>query len=187
MTPKRDQALGAAQRLLNVDAAAPMAAIADAAGISRATLHRHFPTREKLLTELGTRSLDRWQERLDAGSVEEVATSGDADLIAGTISELVRGYVEDAHDFGFALTDHVILADSSLIERTEHLTSREATLWAAGQQAGVLRGDLPARWICHAVYGLLVAGREASRQGDVAPRELAGLVLSTFLKGAESR
>ena len=47
----------------------------------------------------------------------------------------------------------------------------------------MLRDDLPPRWICHAVYGLLVAGREASRLGDVAPRDLADLVLSTFLDG----
>lgn len=187
MTLKRDQALGAAQRLLNVDATASMATIAESAGISRATLHRHFPTREDLLTELGTRSLDRWQERLDSVSAEEVIASGDADLMTRTIVELVHGYVDDAHDFGFALTDHVILADASLIARTERLTSREAALWAGGQKVGLLRADLPARWICHAVYGLLVAGREATRQGDVAPRELADLVLSTFLKGAQER
>lgn len=183
---KRDQILGAAQRLLNIDPAASMGAIAEAGGISRATLHRHFPTREALLTELGTRSLDRWHQRLDAGSAEVVAASGEPEAIAQAISELVRGYVEDAHHFGFALTDHVILADASLRERTEHLTTRDAALWAAGQRAGVLRGDLPPRWICHAVYGLLVAGREASRLGDVAPRDLADLVLSTFLKGVEA-
>lgn len=183
---KRDQILGAAQRLLNIDATAPMGAIAEAGGISRATLHRHFPTRESLLTELGTRSLDRWQERLDAASAEDLAAAGDREAIARAISELVRGFVQDAHDFGFALTDHVILADASLNERTEQLTTREAALWAAGQRAGVLRDDVPPRWICHAVYGLLVAGREASRLGDVAPRELADLVLSTFLRGVDA-
>ena len=186
MTDKRDQILGSAQRLLNVDPSASMGAIAESGGISRATLHRHFPTREALLTELGTRSLDRWQQRLDVGSAEDVAATGDPDAIARAISEMVRGFVQDAHDFGFALTDHVILADASLNERTEHLTDREAALWAAGQRAGVLRDDVPPRWICHAVYGLLVAGREASRLGDVAPRDLADIVLSTFLKGVEA-
>lgn len=180
---KRDQILGSAQRLLNVDATASMGAIAESGGISRATMHRYFPTRESLLTELGTRSLDRWQERLDTGSAEQVAATSDRDLIAAAIADLVRGYVEDAHDFGFALTDHVILTDSSLRERTEVLASREASLWAAGQRIGLLRDDVPPRWICHAVYGLLVAGREASRLGDVAPRDLADLVLSTFSTG----
>ena len=187
MSDRREQILGSAQRLLNVDATASMGVIAESGGISRATMHRYFPTRESLLTELGTRSLDRWQQRLDAGPAEGVAATGDPVRIAAAIDELVRGYVEDAHDFGFALTDHVILADVSLRERTEHLTSREAALWAAAQGAGVLRVDLPPRWICHAVYGLLVAGREAARLGDVASRDLADLVLSTFLKGVDGR
>lgn len=187
MTNRREQILGSAQRLLNVDAAASMGTIAESGGISRATMHRYFPTRESLLTELGTRSLDRWQQRLDAGSAEDVAATDDPARIAEAISELVRGYVEDAHDFGFALTDHVILADAALRERTERLTTREAALWAAGQRVGVLRDDQPPRWICHAVYGLLVAGREAERLGDVAPRDLADLVLSTFLKGVDGR
>lgn len=186
MTRSRDQILGSAQRLLNIDPAASMGAIAESGEISRATLHRHFASRDELLTELGTRSLDRWQERLDVSSAQDAAASGDPARITATISALVRGYVEDAHDFGFALTDHVILADAFLTERTEHLTTREAALWAAAQGAGVLRADLPPRWICHAVYGLLVAGREASRLGDVAPRELADLVLSTFLKGVDA-
>ena len=175
---KRDQILGSAQRLLNIDATASMGAIAESGGISRATMHRYFPTRESLLTELGTRSLDRWQQRLDAACA--------AEMTAGTIEDLVRAYVADGHDFGFALTDHVILTDESLRERTEVLTERETALWAAGQRAGLLRDDLPPRWLCHAAYGLLVAGREAARLGDVAPRDLADLVLSTFSTGVAS-
>lgn len=184
---KRDLVLGAAQRLLNLDATASMAAIAEAGGISRATLHRHFPTREALLSELGTRSLDRWEQRLDTAAAEHALAPGDAEQMSAVVATLVGNYVEDARDFGFALTDHVILADATLVERTEQLTSREAALWATAQDLGVLRRDLPARWICHAVYGVLVAGREASRLGDVAPRDLAGLVLSTFTTGVEQR
>jgi AcrR family transcriptional regulator len=179
----RDDILGAAQRTLNVDAAASMTQIADAAGVSRATLHRHFATREALLTELGTRSLDRWEERLDAGDMEAVAASGDAAAIRALLRELVAGYVEDSDDFGFALTDHVILTDAELIARTARLADRETVLFEAGQAAGVLRPDVPARWLGHAVYGLLVAGREAVRIGDVARRDVPQIVLSSFLTG----
>lgn len=182
----RDEVLGAAQRALNLDAGAPMAAIAEAAGVSRATLHRHVESRDALLVELGTRSVDRWESRMDAADLEAVSASGDPDRIRAVVEDLVRGYVEDSDDFGFALTDHVILANADLVARTETLADREATLWAAAQAAGVLRPGLPPRWVGHAVYGLLVAGREAVRLGDVARRDVPDLVLSTLLTGVSA-
>lgn len=183
MTTQRDVTLGAAQRLLNVDPTASMADIAEASGVSRATLHRHVESREALLVELGTRSLDRWQSRLDDADVERIASSGDPAGIRATIEALVLGYVEDSDDFGFALTDHVILANEALEQRTSELADREAALFAAAQRAGVLRDDLPPRWIGHVVYGVLVAAREAIRVGDVARREVGHLVTSSLLVG----
>lgn len=186
MTSDRNSVLIAAQRALNADAGASMASVADAAGISRATLHRHFDSREDLLVELGTRSLDRWEQRMDEVSLEQVAASADATQIRAALETLVLGYVDDSEDFGFALTDHVILANAALVERTTQLAERENILFAAAQGAGVLRADLPLRWFGHTVYGLLVAGREGVRLGDIARRDVGRLVLSTFLSGVAS-
>lgn len=183
MSANREAALAAAQRVLNHEPGASMATVAEAAGISRATLHRHFASRDALLVELGTRSLDRWEQRMDALRLEAVASSGDPTQIRDAVEVLVRGYVDDADDFGFALTDHVILANAELIERTDRLADREAVLFTAGQEAGVLRTDLSVRWYGHAVYGLLVAGRAAMRAGDVARRDVADFVVSSLLEG----
>ncbi len=183
MATDRHDVLGAAQRALNADAGASMSAVAEAAGISRATLHRHFDSREALLVELGTRSLDQWEQRLDTADAEGVAASGDATRIRAALEMLVLGYVDDSDAFGFALTDHVILANAALEARTQVLADREVVLFAAAQAAGVLRADLPPRWLGHAVYGLLVAAREAVRIGDVARRDVGHLVLSSLLEG----
>ena len=183
MTSDRNSVLVAAQRALNADAGASMASVADAAGISRATLHRHFDSREALLVELGTRSLDRWEQRMTDVELERVSATGDAALLRSSLETLVRGYVDDSDDFGFALTDSVILANAALVERTTRLAERENILFAAAQAAGVLRADLPLRWFGHTVYGLLVAGREAVRLGDIARRDVGHLVVSTFLAG----
>ena len=185
--PNRDDVLGAAQRLLNADPAASMAGIAEAVGISRATMHRHFDSREALLVELGTRSLDQWERRLDDAEVEEIAATGDGNAIRAVLQALVLGYVDDADDHGFALTDHVILANAALEERTQVLADREAVLVAAAQEAGVLRRDLPLRWFGHVTYGLLVAAREAVRIGDIARRDAGQLVLSSLLAGVATR
>ena len=185
--PNRDDVLGAAQRMLNADPAASMAGIAEAVGISRATMHRHFDSREALLVELGTRSLDRWEQRLDEAGVEALAAEGDPVRLREALEVLVLAYVDDSDAFGFALTDHVILPNAALEERTQVLADREAVLVAAAQEAGVLRRDLPLRWFGHVTFGLLVAAREAVRIGDIARRDAGQLVLSSLLAGVATR
>jgi AcrR family transcriptional regulator len=183
----RDEILAAAQRHLNVDPRASMAVLASAAGVGRATLHRHFASREDLLHELGTRSLDRWEASLDAADVAGAAASGDPERVLGCLRDLLARFLADSDDFGFALTDGYLTSADDLLARSDRLLEREVTLYAAAQATGVLRDDVPPRWLGHAVYGLLVAAREAVRGGDVARRDLDTLVLSTFLAGAQSR
>ncbi|WP_139981132.1 TetR/AcrR family transcriptional regulator [Nocardioides litoris] len=182
----REEILAAAQRHLNVDPRASMAVLAAAAGVGRATLHRHFSSRDDLLHELGARSHDRWEESMDAVGVDEVATSRDPERIEACLRELMGRYLADSDDFGFALTDAVLTSAPDLLARSDRLAEREVALLAAAQEVGVLRDDLPARWLGHAVYGLLVAARDAVREGDVPRRDLDDLVLTTFLKGTSA-
>ncbi|MFW6772821.1 TetR/AcrR family transcriptional regulator [Nocardioides sp. CPCC 205120] len=180
----RDTVLGAALRHLNTDPTASMADIAEAAGVSRATLHRHFDSREALVREIGDRSLDRWEQTQEETGVTAAGRSGDPERIRTCLTALLTQLVADADEFGFTLVDEFLYALPDVAARADALFDREVALWAAAQDAGVLRRDVPARWVGHAVYGLLVASREATRAGDVAPRDLAPLVLTTFLDGA---
>lgn len=182
-----EEILAAAQRHLNIDPRASMAVIASAAGVGRATLHRHFASRDDLLRELGTRSVDRWESSLDSVDVGGTAASGDAGLISGCLRELLAHFLRDSDDFGFALTDSYLTSDDDLLARSDALVDRETALYTAAQRAGVLRDDVSPRWLGHAVYGLLVAAREAVRDGDVARRDLDAMVISTFLDGAGPR
>ena len=91
----------------------------------------------------------------------------------------------DSDDFGFALTDTL----PALVRRptwpaSQELFDREVAFYAAAQRAGVLRDDVPPVWLGHAVYGLLVAAREALRLGDLPRRGLEDLVLTTLLAGS---
>lgn len=187
MAHTRDTVLSAAQRLLTTDPTASMAQIATAAGVGRATVHRHFASREDLLREIGLRSLDRWAEGMAIAGLAEAAASGDAARIRSCLVELVGQYVEDAETFGIALTDPTVINDPALKERAEAYFDEEVALYAAAQEAGVLRSDVSARWLGHTLYGLLVAVRDALVAGDVARRDAADLVHSTFLTGAVAR
>ncbi|GAA5151316.1 TetR/AcrR family transcriptional regulator [Nocardioides marinquilinus] len=181
----REAILTAAQRHLTRHPAASMADLAAAAGVGRATVHRHFAGRDELLGELGARSLDRWEHTLDhaGGTGVGPAATADAEQLRACLDDLMTRYVADSDDFGFALTDTFLLGSAEHSARAQALFEREVAFYEAAQRAGVLRDDVPAVWIGHAVYGLLVAAREALRLGDVPRRGLDRLVLTTVLQG----
>lgn len=183
----RDEVLDGALVQVNADPTSSMADIAAAIGISRATLNRHFASREALLRELGLRSLDRWEQSLDASGMDAAGRSGDPDAIRAALTAMVHAFVADIHEYGFTLTDHVIAVMPDLVERTEALIDREVAFYAAAQTAGVLRRDLPARWIDSLMLGILVAARESLRRGDVARREMPAIAVTTLLEGAGAR
>jgi len=183
----RDSILAAAQRRLNADPQASMADLAISAGVGRATLHRHFSTRDELLHELGARSMNRWEESLDAVDVAGAVAAGEAERIETCIRELLGRYLADYDEFGFVLTDPYLSSDPELVGRTEELAEREIELMAAAQRAGLLAGHFPATWLSSAIYGLLVAARDAISTGRVARRDLDAFVITTFLEGTRAR
>lgn len=183
MTVSRDQIIVAAIQHLNHDPAASMADIAEATGVSRATLHRHFTGREDLLLTLGRRALDRWGKAQDRAGIEQAARSAEPVVITTALKEMLSELIGEAEEYNFALTD-LVMSAPELRERSDELEGREIALYQAAQRAGVLRADLPVRWINNTVYGLLLAVRESLNRGDVARRDLPWILHETFFRGA---
>ncbi|MEU5880196.1 TetR/AcrR family transcriptional regulator [Spirillospora sp. NPDC047279] len=187
MVTSEEKIVAAAIKHLNQEPTASMARLAEAIGISRATLHRHFASREALIHALGVRSIDRWEESQDNAGMAAAAESGDAERITAALHQVVGLYLVDADEFGFALTDHFMAEMPDLVARSEELVEREVTFYTAAQRAGVLRDDLPAHWIAESLYGLLIGARDSLRWGTVARRHIDRLVLTTFLDGNAAR
>ncbi|WP_265445400.1 TetR/AcrR family transcriptional regulator [Flexivirga meconopsidis] len=179
--------LDRAVAVLNANHGASMATIAEQIGISRATLNRRFASREDLLRQLGERATDRWERGLDAADAEAAAASGDASRIERALRTLIHEYVAEADEYGFALTDVFLEQVPELARRSEELTDRETALLAAGQRAGLLRSDVPVRWLGWSMFGQLVAARDALRFGDVGRRGLEDLVVTTLFEGVTNR
>ncbi|GII92363.1 TetR family transcriptional regulator [Sinosporangium siamense] len=164
-----------------------MSELATAIGISRATLHRHFATREELILTLGHRSLANWARALQTAGIAEAAEGGDPERIGAALHHLIEELVADAEDYGFALTDHQMERIPELVERVEALSGIEEGFYAAAQRAGVLRADMPVRWIGCAMFGLLIAVRDTLRRGDIARNDAVRLVRESFLAGHAQR
>lgn len=75
-TSASDRIIAAARQMLAHDPTLPIAAVAEAAGVSRATLHRHFHTRADLLAAIGVEPDVGTRERILVAAVELMARSG---------------------------------------------------------------------------------------------------------------
>lgn len=94
----RERILQAAARLFRSDANASMEAIATAAAVSRATVHRHFPARDGLVAELRHQALAQLLETLTR------ATSSDTPMVVRLYSvtaELIAAKL----DWSWALSE----------------------------------------------------------------------------------
>src|SRR5580692_5709407 len=60
----RPSLLDVAAEVLVADPAASLAEVAEAAGIGRTTLHKHYATRDDLLLAVGYRAIDLWEHAI---------------------------------------------------------------------------------------------------------------------------
>ncbi|GAA3655485.1 TetR/AcrR family transcriptional regulator [Nonomuraea antimicrobica] len=187
MAVTRDQLMKAAIHHLNENPSASMAQLAEAVGISRATLHRHFTSRDELMLALGHRAHEQWEQAQVSSGLAEATASDDPEVVGRALHTLLDRLTEVADEYGFGLTDYAMVVHPELKRRSDELEEREIAFYATAQRVGVLRADLSARWVSCTVYGLLVAVRESLRRGDVARREAPRLVLATFLNGTAPR
>lgn len=177
MRIERQAILESATRLLAVNPRASTGEIAAAAGISRATLHRQFPSREALIEAIGLLAFERINAafvaaRLDEGSVPEA------------LARLIEAVIPAVHQFAFLVGEGQIEENETLMDRDLELQVQLEALLRRGQAEGAIRYDMPAPWLAYALSGLLLGAEEAERRGAIAPRDTSRLVLESFLAGA---
>jgi TetR/AcrR family transcriptional repressor of mexCD-oprJ operon len=168
----------AATALLAVKPGASMADIAEASGLVRATLYRHFPTRDDLLRAIYAAALQ------DAGQ-------------AIFSVEPERGKVTDA--IGRVVDSLLVVGDRYRIlseERRRYPELREQeeavgapliALVERGQRSGEVRDDLPLRWLVAALGSLINEALRAVTRGDIERADAGQLVTTTLLESLRPR
>lgn len=172
----QDSLLDAAVATLAANPGASLLEIADAAGISRATLHRRFASRDDLLMAIGEWAIGQLEGISD--SVESSGLRGRA-----AIEALLEQATQLAPKIGFLISEHSLECNDEFMGRVDVAQQRWHRMIEDGQRLGEIRIDLPARWIADAIEGLMIAVFHGIRRGFTAPSDALRLVRITLLDG----
>lgn len=150
--------------------------IARAAGLSRATLHRAFSSREALLRATALDALASAE-----GGMKTVPFGG------GDALRVLKGVVEILVPLGAKVH---FLASEDWLEQDEEVAARLAELQSAvrgilerARGEGLIDRRFPVEWQLRAFVALVYAGWEAVGGQDLVPRDAVRAVISSFLDG----
>jgi len=177
MTLDREQVLRSAAALLTRRSTATMDEVAKAAGIGRATLHRHFAGRDALVRALEELGIQEFEAALDAAAMDE-----------GTSEEALRRFVHavqpSAGLLSFLVTENQLFEGDDRNAGWDRLDARVAAFFRRGQERGEFRIDLTPAWLTEALYGLIGTGAWAVQAGRVAARDFPYMIVELLLGGA---
>lgn len=175
-----DQVLRSAAALLTRKSTATMDEVAKAAGISRATLHRHFAGREALVRALEALGIEECGAALDAARLDE-----------GTAEEALRRFLKEIEPaaglLAFLYTENQLFEGEEQNEGWSRLDDRVCALFRRGQFSGEFRIDLTPAWLTEALFGLLASGVWVVQSGKGAPRDFHHMIVELLLGGALRR
>ncbi|RAJ79804.1 TetR family transcriptional regulator [Streptomyces sp. PsTaAH-137] len=177
MSVDREQVLRNAAALLTRKSTATMDEVARAAGISRATLHRHFAGRDALVRALESLGIQECETALDLARLDE----GPAE---DALRRLIREMEPAAPLLAFLTTENQLFEGEGQNAGWERLDGRMVALFRRGQEAGEFRIDLTPAWLCEALYGLIGSGAWAVQDGRVAAKDFSYMIAELLLGGA---
>ncbi|WP_328747116.1 TetR/AcrR family transcriptional regulator [Streptomyces sp. NBC_00285] len=175
--------LEAAERVLANDAGASMEQIAEAAGLTRITVHRRFANRQALLEAL---AVSAKQQLLDA--IGEARPDSAPALVA--LYRVTANVLRVKDTWRFTLS-HATPHTSAAAAIWEEIDTYTLELLARAQNEGLLAPDADLDWTRQVYYALLseALDRPGADQDSAAqdPDALAALVIDTLLHGAGPR
>jgi TetR/AcrR family transcriptional repressor of mexCD-oprJ operon len=177
MAVDRDHVLRSAAALLTRKSTATMDEVAKAAGISRATLHRHFAGRDALVRALESLGIAECEAALDAARPDE-------GLARDAVLRLIRELEPAAGLLAFLYTENQLFEGEEQDAGWARIDDRIAALFRRGQASGEFRIDLTPGWLTEAFYGLLASGAWAVTEGRVARKDFTYMIAELLLGGA---
>jgi TetR/AcrR family transcriptional regulator, mexCD-oprJ operon repressor len=168
--------VAAATRVLAEDPDATMQDIAGAAGLGRATVYRHFPTREDLLGAIAIAALDELRRALSDGRLEEAEPREALRRALAAILEVGDRYrvLVDGHG--------QLAAEAKAAAMAETFAPLEAVLERARAE-GIIRGDVPLTWVRATLGALIRVAMQEAAEGTLRRDDAPRMIVDTLLGG----
>ncbi|MEU0370967.1 helix-turn-helix domain-containing protein [Streptomyces sp. NPDC006283] len=180
MAMDREHVLRAAAALLARKSTATMDEVARAAGIGRATLHRHFAGRDALVRALEQLGIQEFEAALDRARLEE-GGAGDG------LRRLIAEAEPSAHLLAFLYSENQLFEGDQVNEGWARLDARVCDVFRRGQAQGEFRIDLTPAWLTEALYALIGSCAWAVMDGRVAQKDFQYMTAELLLGGAQRR
>ncbi|MEO1191845.1 MAG: TetR/AcrR family transcriptional regulator [Pseudomonadota bacterium] len=168
--------LNAAGAVLARNPGAAMAEIAEKAGVGRATLYRHFPTREDLIRALVLESLRQIDEATQDIAIDRLSAEQ-------ALAEIVQCIVPLGDRFRFLANEATVLNDPEIKATYSRQLDELGALVEAMKAEGSLDRAVPTAWVVAAIDALIYAAWNSVDDGAVARRDAAALAFRTVIRG----
>ncbi|WP_127783522.1 TetR family transcriptional regulator [Rhodococcus sp. X156] len=166
--------LEAAVVVLAQDAQASLADVAAAAGVGRTTLHRYFPERADLVHALARHVVHQSRRAIER-----------ADPHTGPVEAVLRRIVDEHFELGSILmylyAEPLIHSDPDLA--AELAAMEEAIDEVLARPEANLNPDLSRAWVRRAFWGLLYAGWETAKAGEMTRHQIVEAIMTTLSRG----
>ena len=164
----------AAHTLAEHGSSANMAEVAAAAGVSRATLYRYYPSREALLEALTAKAVAETGARIaDAGLDRCPAPEA--------LERAVRAILAAGDRYAVLIGEQI---EHDLSETDRLIGDPLRAVFARGIEEGLLRNDIPTEVMHRLFGGLLMAAVKLVGERQLGLEETAAATTKLFLDGA---
>ena len=171
----RDAIIEAAFDRLTRDPGVSLADIAARAGVGRATLHRHFSSRDELIRALALIAIQEMDEAADA-ACEDATSNADA------FRRMLRALIPLGDRHGF-LAREPVEDDPKIAAAFERQTRELQEMIEDAKAEGFFDPAIPTDWITQAYDHLLYAAWESTKAGETTSAQAADLAWRTLTSG----